>query len=85
MLLALGIRSGSVGVRYGSLAVLLVTVAKVFLSDMRDLTGLYRVASFIGPGLCLIGAGFLYQRFVFPIRILDRSGVANPPSGTARS
>lgn len=67
LLLVLGIRSGSVGLRYGSLAVLLVTVGKVFLSDMSALTGLYRVASFFGLGLCLIGVGYLYQRFVFPI------------------
>ncbi len=66
LLLALGIRQGSVGLRYASLAVLLLTVLKVFLSDMADLRGLYRVGSFIGLGLCLIGVGYLYQRFVFP-------------------
>jgi uncharacterized membrane protein len=66
VLLALGIRGGSIGLRYASLAVLLLTVAKVFLSDMAALTGLYRVVSFVGLGLCLIGVSYLYQRFVFP-------------------
>jgi uncharacterized membrane protein len=33
---------------------------------MSELTGLYRVASFLGLGLFLIGIGYLYQRFVFP-------------------
>ena len=64
-LLAIGILRGSVPLRYASLAVLMVTVAKVFLLDMSDLTGLFRVASFLGLGLTLIGIGRVYQRFVF--------------------
>ena len=50
--------------RYASLAVLMVTVAKVFLIDMSGLTGLLRVASFLGLGLTLIAIGRVYQRFV---------------------
>lgn len=65
VLLALGIRWVSQPLRYASLAVLLVTVAKVFLYDMSDLTGLFRVASFLGLGLTLIGIGRVYQRYVF--------------------
>jgi len=65
VLLALGIRWKSQAFRYASLAVLLITVAKVFLFDMSDLTGLYRVVSFLGLGLTLIGIGRVYQRFVF--------------------
>jgi uncharacterized membrane protein len=51
--------------RQAALALLAVTVLKVFLYDMGDLTGLLRVASFLGLGLALIGLGFLYRRFVF--------------------
>jgi uncharacterized membrane protein len=40
-------------------------VLKVFLYDMSDLTGLYRVASFLGLGLTLIAIGHVYRRFVF--------------------
>jgi uncharacterized membrane protein len=65
-LLALGIATGRSVLRYASLAVLVVTVAKVFLVDMAGLTGLYRVGSFLGLGLALIGIGYVYQRFVFP-------------------
>ena len=65
ILLFLGIVRASIPLRYASLAVLLVTVAKVFLFDMSDLTGLFRVASFLGLGLTLIGIGRIYQRFVF--------------------
>ncbi len=38
----------------------------LFLIDMSALTDLYRVASFFGLGLSLVGIGYLYQRFVFP-------------------
>ena len=64
-LLALGIVQRSAFWRYSSLAVLIVTVLKVFLYDMSDLTGLYRVASFVGLGLTLIAIGHVYRRFVF--------------------
>ncbi len=65
VLLGMGIRSRSIAFRYGSLAVLVLTVGKVFLFDMAALTGLYRAASFAGLGLCLIAVGYLYQKFVF--------------------
>lgn len=66
VLLAFGIYRGVAMLRYASLAVLLIAVAKVFLLDMADLTGLLRVASFLGLGLCLVAIGYIYQRFVFP-------------------
>jgi uncharacterized membrane protein len=65
-LLGIGILRNVASLRYASLALLLLTVAKVFLIDMSELTGLYRVGSFLGLGLCLIGIGYLYQRRVFP-------------------
>jgi len=51
--------------RYAALLVLIITVLKVFLSDMNDLSGLWRVASFLGLGLSLVGIGYLYQRFLY--------------------
>jgi uncharacterized membrane protein len=65
-LLTLGIVFARSALRYASLGVLIVAVLKVFLFDMAGLTGLYRVGSFLGLGLSLIGIGFIYQRFVFP-------------------
>jgi uncharacterized membrane protein len=70
VLLALGIWRRSQALRYASLALVMLTVAKVFLFDMSELTGLYRAASFMGLGLALLAIGYLYQRFVLP-----RSGV----------
>ncbi len=65
-LLVIGIAREVPSLRYASLALLMATVAKVFLIDMSELVGLYRVASFLGLGLSLVGIGYLYQRFVFP-------------------
>ncbi len=65
-LLAAGLWRREPALRYGALAVLLVTVLKVFISDMAGLEGLYRVASFLGLGLSLVAIGWIYQRFVYP-------------------
>lgn len=78
-LLALGIARQVPALRYASLAVLLATVAKVFLLDLADLAGLWRVASFVGLGLTLVGIGYLYQRFVFPPRVTPEA----PPEPAA--
>ncbi len=48
--------------RRGALALLLATVAKVFLYDLASLTSIYRVASFIVLGLLLLGGAFAWQR-----------------------
>ncbi len=66
VLLGLGIRFGQALLRYAALAILVVVALKVFLLDMSGLTGLYRVGSFLGLGLSLVGIGLVYQRFVFP-------------------
>ena len=50
----------------GGMALLLVVVAKLFLVDMSDLTGLWRVASFMGLGLALLALAWLHQRFTPP-------------------
>jgi uncharacterized membrane protein len=65
-LLALGFIRRQALLRYAGLAMLLIVSLKVFLVDMGDLTGLYRVASFLGLGLVLIGIGYIYQRFLRP-------------------
>jgi hypothetical protein len=48
--------------RQGALALLAVTVTKVFLYDLASLTSLYRVASFIALGLLLLAGAFAWQR-----------------------
>jgi uncharacterized membrane protein len=51
--------------RFGSLAVTLIVIGKVFFVDMANLTGLYRAGSFLALGIVLLGIGYFYQRFVF--------------------
>lgn len=64
-LLGLGVKMRSQALRYASAAVVLLTVLKVGLIDASGLTGLYRVASFLGLGIALIGIGYLYQQILF--------------------
>ena len=65
LILAAGVRQVSVGLRWVSLILLMLTVGKVFLSDLGDLEDLYRVASLVGLALSLITVSLCYQRFVF--------------------
>jgi uncharacterized membrane protein len=64
LLLALGVRRRSVGLRWVSLGVMMVTIAKVFLYDLGELQDLYRVASLLGLAVSLILVSLAYQRFV---------------------
>ena len=49
-------------------ATVALTIGKVFLVDMSDLTGIFRALSFIGLGAVLVGIGWIYQRMLFPAR-----------------
>jgi uncharacterized membrane protein len=69
VLLAAGVRLRSQAVRFASAAVVILTVLKVFLVDMRGLTGLLQALSFIGLGVVLLGIGWLYQRLLFPQQV----------------
>jgi uncharacterized membrane protein len=51
--------------RFGSLGVMVLTVGKVFLYDASQLTGLWRVMSFLGLGLSLLALSWFYSRFIF--------------------
>jgi uncharacterized membrane protein len=64
-LLVVGVWRGVRELRYLSLAFLLLTVGKVFLYDLANVGGLYRILSFLGLGVSLILVSLFYQRFVF--------------------
>ncbi|HVF70138.1 MAG TPA: DUF2339 domain-containing protein [Chthoniobacterales bacterium] len=53
-------------VRYSGVALLIVTLAKLFLNDLSNLSQLYRIGAFIGVAMVLIVASFVYQRFLVP-------------------
>ena len=61
-LMVAGLLGGVRALRIAATAVMAMVVIKVFLVDMAGLTGLWRVLSFLGLGLTLIGLGRLYGR-----------------------
>jgi uncharacterized membrane protein len=73
LLLGIGMARRSIGLRWVSLGLLLVTIAKVFLYDLGELKDLYRVASLLGLALSLILVSLAYQRFVFRNQPAERS------------
>ena len=65
VLLGTGLARRSAGLRWTSLALIIVTVGKVFLYDLSHLHDLYRVMSLVGLAFSLILISLAYQRFVF--------------------
>jgi uncharacterized membrane protein len=63
-LLAAGVWRRLRPLRWASLALVLLTVGKVFLYDLGELRDLYRVASLFGLAVSLILVSWAYQRFV---------------------
>ena len=61
-LMSAGLLGQMRALRLAALGVMALVVAKVFLVDMAGLEGLWRVLSFLGLGLTLIGLGRLYGR-----------------------
>ncbi|AEQ52945.1 DUF2339 domain-containing protein [Pelagibacterium halotolerans] len=66
-LLWLGTARDAQAIRIASLAVALATVGKLFVFDMGGLEGLWRIGSFLGLGLALLGVSWFYARFVFGV------------------
>lgn len=66
-LLFLGTLRHNLMIRVASQPIILLTVAKVFLSDASVLTGLWRVCSFFCLGICLLSISWFYSRFVFNV------------------
>jgi uncharacterized membrane protein len=75
ILLAYGVWRTSREARLASAALVLLSVLKVFLFDLEELTGLWRALSFISLGLVLIGIGLVYQKVIFA-----KPKISSPPS-----
>lgn len=60
--LVVGLRTDAAGVRAAALALLGVTILKVFVVDLATMEPTARIASFLGLGILLLGAAFAYQR-----------------------
>jgi len=65
VLLVLGVRLKVGSLRWASLVLLMVTIGKIFLYDVGELSDLYRVGALLGLALSLIVVSLVYQRFVF--------------------
>lgn len=64
VLLMVGIARKLPAARYASLALLGVTLLKLFLHDLSRLGQLQRIGAFVGVAVILLVSSFLYQRFV---------------------
>ncbi len=64
VLLVVGIRGRVVAARYAGLALLSVTLLKLFFHDLWSLGGLYRIGALIGLAVVSIPVSYLYQRFM---------------------
>jgi uncharacterized membrane protein len=62
--LAAGMFGGIRALRLVSGAIIVIVVAKVFVVDMSNLTGVLRALSFIGLGAVLVAIGLVYQRLL---------------------
>jgi uncharacterized membrane protein len=62
VLMAVGFRKRSAFVRWQSLILIAFTICKVFVYDVSQLGGSYRIVSFIALGAVLLGISFIYQR-----------------------
>lgn len=79
-LLLAGIALKSQPARFASAAVVILTVAKVFLYDLAGVQGVFRALSLICLGLTLMGIGWLYQRLLFPPRSRAENAAAQTPA-----
>lgn len=66
LLLSAGVALRSLPARVAAAAVILLTVAKVFLFDTSNLTGIWRAVSLIGLGVPLVIIGYLYRSYFVP-------------------
>jgi uncharacterized membrane protein len=63
VLLVFGISKKLPAVRYASLALIGVTLLKLFFHDLGQLGQLQRIGAFVGVAVVLLVSSFLYQRF----------------------
>jgi uncharacterized membrane protein len=80
LLLIVGIRKRTVATRYAGLALLGITVLKLFFHDLSQLDQLYRIGAFIAVAIIAILASFLYQRFLAAATKSNEANTAVSPA-----
>lgn len=66
-LILIGFRKDNSAIRKASLILFLLTILKVFLIDISQISAPYHIVSFIVLGLILIGASYLYNIYKQPM------------------
>ena len=64
VLVAVGLIRRNASLRWIGMALLAITIVKVFFLDLRELDIVYKILALLGLGLVLIVVGFGYQRLV---------------------
>ncbi len=80
LLLIVGIRKRIAATRYAGLALLGITVVKLFFHDLSQLEQLYRIGAFIAVAVIAILASFLYQRFLAAVAKNNETNTAVSPA-----
>lgn len=80
LLLIVGIRKRSAATRYAGLALLGITIVKLFFHDLSQLDQLYRIGAFIVVAVIAILASFLYQRFLAAATKTNETNTAVAPA-----
>ena len=75
VLIAIGIRRRFAPLRYLAIAIVGVTLLKVFVIDLAELDRIYRVLTFMIVGVLLLIASYLYQRHLTGTTTPDAPGV----------
>jgi uncharacterized membrane protein len=76
-LMVVGFLRNQALLRKGAIGLFAITVLKVFLADMANVSTPFRIISFVVLGLMLIGASYLYYRY--RERILPTATTGNMP------
>ncbi len=64
VLLTIGFNRKTAAMRYAGMGLMVVTIIKLFLHDLWQLGGLYRIGSLVGLAVVLMLISFIYQRFL---------------------
>jgi uncharacterized membrane protein len=71
-LLVLGIGRKSAFLRWQALVLFAITIGKVFLVDISELSQGFRILSFLGLGALLLAVSFVYQKDILHLRAQKR-------------
>ena len=64
-------------VRWQALALIAFTIGKVFIYDTSELERIYRILSFVGLGIVLLGISFAYQRDWLKLSVAKKNAGAS--------